>query len=223
MDRVGGVTEPLLLAGSRVVLRDWTYDDVEAYRRWIVPPAAGTGSGAVHEWQLYDGPFYARWTADGANGWCDGLQRRVRDGDWPTPREALAVADASTGQFVGQVSWYWEEKPGQEDSEGTALLPWRRIGLVIFDPDHWSGGYGTEALALWTGYLFDATDSGRLDYATWSGNTGMLRIGQKLGFTEEARFRQARQVRGQLYDAVVCGILRSEWEERRALLGGGDS
>ncbi|ASN51108.1 GNAT family N-acetyltransferase [Sinomonas sp. R1AF57] len=210
----------MLLTGSRVVLRDWTPDDIEAYRRWIVPPASGTTPNGVHEWQLFDGPFYSRWTADGANRWCDGLLRRAHDADWPAVRENLAVVDAASGEFVGQASWYWEEKPGEESADGTALLPWRRLGLVVFDPAHWSGGYGTEALALWTDYLFAATDSGRLDFATWSGNVGMCRVGQKLGFTEEARFRKARKVRGELYDAVVYGVLREEWEAHRGGRGG---
>ena len=214
------MTSPVLLTGSRVVLRDWTPEDVEAYRRWIVPPAPGTTPNGVHEWQLFDGPFYSRWTADGANSWCDGLLRRAHDADWPGVRENLAVVDAASGEFVGQASWYWEEKPGEESADGTALLPWRRLGLVVFDPAHWSGGYGTEALALWTDYLFAATDSGRLDFATWSGNVGMCRVGQKLGFTEEARFRKARKVRGELYDAVVYGVLREEWEARRGGSGG---
>ena len=207
------VTTPVLLTGRRVTVRDWTADDVEAYRGWIVPPP----EGGVHEWQLFDGPFYGRWTADGANRWCDGLLARADDGAWPPVRENLAVVDAASGEFVGQVSWYWEEKPTDPDPDGTRLLPWRRLGLVIFDPAHWSGGFGTEALELWTSYVFDATDSLRLDFATWSGNTGMCRVGQKLGFTEEARYRNARMVRGQLFDAVVYGVLREEWRTRMSV------
>lgn len=202
----------MLLTGSRAILRDWTPPDIEGLRRWIVPPAPGTTASGVHEWQLYDGPYYSRWTAEGAVGWCDSLARRAHDGDWPAVREHLAIADAASGEFIGQASWYWQERPTAESEDGTALLPWRRLGLAIYDPAHWSGGYGTEALRLWTDYLFAATDSSRLDFATWSGNEGMCRIGTKLGFTEEARFRKARKVRGELYDDVVYGVLREEWE-----------
>jgi RimJ/RimL family protein N-acetyltransferase len=200
----------VLIAGRRVILRDWTPEDIEAYRRWIVPPPGG----GVHEWQLFDGPFYSRWTAEGANLWCDGLLQKAHDGAWPDVRENLAIVDAASGEFVGQVSWYWEEKPTEPDADGTRLLPWRRLGLVVFDPAHWSGGYGTEALALWTSHLFSVTESHRLDFATWSGNPGICRIGQKLGFTEEARYRKARLVRGELHDALVYGVLREEWEAK---------
>jgi RimJ/RimL family protein N-acetyltransferase len=40
----------------------------------------------------------------------------------------------------------------------------------------------------------------------------MLAVGRRLGFAEEARFRDAREVRGRCYDSVVMGVLRDEWE-----------
>lgn len=46
---------------------------------------------------------------------------------------------------------------------------------------------------------------------TWYYESEMCAIGSKLGWTEEARFRDARVVRGQPYDSVVYGVLRREW------------
>ena len=45
----------------------------------------------------------------------------------------------------------------------------------------------------------------------------MLAVGRRLGFREEARFRDAREVRGRRYDSVVRGVLRREWEARADL------
>ena len=53
----------------------------------------------------------------------------------------------------------------------------------------------------------------RLDLRTWSGNTGMVALAHKLGFTQEARFRQARAFDGKVFDGLGFGVLRSEWEE----------
>jgi RimJ/RimL family protein N-acetyltransferase len=52
----------------------------------------------------------------------------------------------------------------------------------------------------------------RLDLRTWSGNHGMMRLAEKLGYQQEARFRQARIVEGRYYDGLGYGILRAEWE-----------
>jgi len=73
-------------------------------------------------------------------------------------------------------------------------------------------GIGSEALALWAHYLFSVTAFRRLDFSTWSGNLAMCGVGLKLGWTEEARFRDARVVRGTIYDSVVYGVTRAQWE-----------
>jgi len=100
------------------------------------------------------------------------------------------------------VSWYFESEP----------TDWRRMGIVLFDPGSWSGGRGAEALRLWTDYMFATTVIVRLDLATWSGNIGMCRVAVQVGWTDEARFREARVVRGRRFDSVVYGVLRRDWQ-----------
>ena len=41
----------------------------------------------------------------------------------------------------------------------------------------------------------------------------MMRLAARLGFSLEARSRDARVVDGTRYDAVGYGILRAEWKE----------
>lgn len=156
------------------------------------------------KWHDTNGPYLPRPTALELN---QNVERRRAESltdpaDRSEPRTSLAVADTGTGRLIGQVSWYWE-------SEAT---DWRRMGIVIYDPDCWSGGYGTEAMRLWTTYLFSHTSTVRLDLATYSGNPGMMRVARKLGFREEGRFRKARVVNGVFYDSLVYGVLREEWE-----------
>ena len=40
-----------------------------------------------------------------------------------------------------------------------------------------------------------------------------MRLAEKLGYQEEARFRKARIVNGEYYDGIGFGILREEWEK----------
>lgn len=121
----------------------------------------------------------------------------------PVPRESLAIVDPDD-RMVGSVTWYWESRE----------TDWRRMGIVVFNPAARSRGIGTEALSLWTTYLFDATTARRLDFSTYSGNAAMCGVGRALGFVEEGRFREARPWAGEVYDAVVYGVLRAEWEAR---------
>ncbi|MGK7222721.1 GNAT family N-acetyltransferase [Kocuria flava] len=194
--------------GERVRLRDWTEADLAAYESWIVPPE----DGGEHAWQRTDGPFYPNFTAESAQRWLTVLRGHVEQADWPDPRETMVVADARDDRFIGQVSWYWTEKPTEDPGTGTHLLPLRSLGITIYSPEHWRGGWGTEALRLWIDHLFARSDSHRLDLETWTGNQGMCRVARKLGLTEEARFRRARKVAGQFHDRLFFGVLREEWQ-----------
>jgi putative hydrolase of HD superfamily len=51
---------------------------------------------------------------------------------------------------------------------------------------------------------------------TWSGNTRMMHLAEKLGFVKEAVYRKARIVNGIYYDSVSYGILREEWYARNS-------
>lgn len=107
------------------------------------------------------------------------------------------------GQIIGTVSYYWEHKPSN----------WLEVGIVIYDPGYWSGGYGTEAIKLWIDHLFAELPLQRIGYTTWSGNQRMIKVGEKLGMQMEARIRKARFYNGEYYDSIKMGILREEWEK----------
>ncbi|WP_181770406.1 GNAT family N-acetyltransferase [Amycolatopsis pittospori] len=183
------------LKGHKVWLRDWRPVDLEPLRDLLDP---------ARPWHETNGPYFGRPTAADADS--KALKLVAPSTDLPDPRTSLAVTDLNNGRLIGQVSWYWE----------SAQTDWRRLGLVIYDERYWGGGFGTEALRLRTTYLFSRTDALRLDFATFSGNPGMIAIGRRLGFVEEARFRRARRWAGGVHDAVVYGVLREEWEQLNA-------
>lgn len=188
------MTGKLALAGRMIVVRDWIAEDLPHYREEMRPG---------REWQALDGPYYARPSEEATEQLLAKVAKRIEGGDWPTPRLVAAVADASTNRLVGRVSRYWQSEETQ----------WLSAGIVIFDSEKWGRGLGYEALGLWSQYLFDSLkDIVRLDLRTWSGNPGMMRLAEKLGYREEARFRKARIVDGEYYDGMAYGVLREEWE-----------
>ena len=186
----------LSLLGKQIVIRDWEHADLAIFREFMRPGK---------EWQRFDGPYYARPSEDDTDKLIEKIAERIENASWPTPRQFAVIADSVSNEMIGRVSWYWQ-------SEETR---WLSAGLVIYDEASWGRGLGHEALGLWTEHLFDAMpDITRLDLRTWSGNPGMMRLAEKLGYQQEARFRNARVVEGKLYDGLGYGVLREEWSAR---------
>lgn len=201
-DRTTGIGES---RGIRV--RPFVPADVEPYRRWLQPH---------QDWHRWDGPYFPKLDVAGVDAACARLASSIADGSYgahaPLTRAVIVTADGPA-TMLGTVSWHWESE----------VSDWRRMGLTVYDPTQRGRGVGTEALRLWTEYLFRTTSVVRLDFATWSGNERMLAVGHRLGFVEEARFRDAREVRGRRYDSVVMGVLRDEWESSGQRPGQGAS
>ncbi len=90
------------------------------------------------------------------------------------------------------------------------------VGIVIYDSTYWGKGIGFEALGLWTDYLFSSQPNIiRVHLWTWSGNPGMMRLAEKLGFVREACLRKEVRYRedGKYYDTLIYSTLREEWTE----------
>lgn len=113
------------------------------------------------------------------------------------------------GEVIGTVGYYWEHQPSN----------WLEMGIVIYDPKYWSGGYGTKILKLWINHLFKTLPLVRVGYTTWSGNERMIRVGEKLGMLMEARLRRCRYYNGEYYDSIRIGLLREEWKENPLFSG----
>ena len=73
--------------------------------------------------------------------------------------------------LIGIVSRYWENKKTR----------WLEVGIIIYNPDYWYGGYGSEALKLWTTRTFkDFPELEHVGLTTWSGNIPMMKCAEKL-------------------------------------------
>lgn len=170
------------------------FDDVAAATHWSHPS---------HEWHKFNGPYYPPTSADKIPELIGKWAQKIAENNYPTPRFRLIIAEKDSNAIMGTVSRYWL-------SEETN---WTAIGIGIWNPEHWGKGYGYEAFGLWCDYLFAVEAKFvRLDARTWSGNTGMMKLAEKLGFKKEAIFRMARIVNDKFYDGLGYGILRDEWE-----------
>ena len=146
------------------------------------------------EWQRWDGPYFPK---DTPRKTLDEFLAAARP---PHPDQNIIALD---GECIGTVTRYEEAPAGGG---------WWELGIVIFDPRHWGGGSGRQALRLWTDLTFAETDAHVITLTTWSGNERMIRAAQRVGYRECARIPEARLWNGQRWDSVKLGVLRREWE-----------
>lgn len=109
---------------------------------------------------------------------------------------------ALNGECIGMVSRYEEAPTGGG---------WWELGIVIYDPQHWGGGLGREALRQWTQRTFNETNAHVITLTTWSGNERMIRSAVRVGYRECARIPEAREWQGRRWDSVKLALLRREW------------
>ncbi|MCT2535847.1 GNAT family N-acetyltransferase [Aquibacillus koreensis] len=149
---------------------------------------------ASPEWKKWDAPYFEHKQIPKQAFLAHKGQYIDQDDRW-----VILVED----KVVGTVGYYWEHKPSN----------WLEMGIGIYDPTYWNGGYGTKALVMWINHLFNTLPLVRVGYTTWSGNERMIKVGEKLGMTMEARLRKCRYYNGTYYDSIRMGLLREEWEE----------
>ncbi len=184
----------------KICVRDWKHEDINIYSRWMLE---------VHKWQEFDGPYFKR-DPEQIKTHITDISNNLKNNSFPELRKRMVIATKESDQLIGTVSYYWTSRESN----------WMSIGIGIYDESYWSQGIGKEALTLWIQYLFDNSDIVRLDLRTWSGNIGMIKLAEKLGFVEEARFRLARLVNHVAYDGLAFGILREEWKANFDALSG---
>ncbi len=181
------------LQGTQICLRDWQLEDLPKYRKWLI---------GNHLWKKFDGPYYPKMDEAQTDVYLAKKEKRIKENDWNTPRREVVIVDKTSKDFIGIVSRYWTSKETN----------WLCIGIIIYNEAFWSKGIGYEAYGLWCQYLFDQMpELVRLDMRSWSGNKGLMKLAEKLGFQLEATFRKARIVDGKYYDGVGYGMLREEW------------
>lgn len=75
---------------------------------------------------------------------------------------------------------------------------------------HWGKGYIGEALAALIGFAFDELDLHRLTADVDPRNTASLRALERAGFRREGVLREHYRLYGEVQDAVIFGLLRTE-------------
>jgi RimJ/RimL family protein N-acetyltransferase len=83
-------------------------------------------------------------------------------------------------------------------------------------PDAWGHGYAAEAVGELLRFGFTDLALHRVEADVDPRNEASVRLLERLGFTREGLLRERWIVEGEISDAAFYGLLRREWEARRA-------
>ena len=173
-----------------IKLRPLLLSDLDKYKHWKLPH---------HEYHAFNGPYFKLETKEEIEKYIEKLKRDLQNNQALTNKK---IVSNEKNEIIGEVSWYWRS---QETN-------WLEIGIVIFDSTFWNKVIGCQALNLWIQEIFGLKkEIVRLGISTWSGNIGMIKLAKKVGMKKEAEYRNARIIKGQYFDAVSYGILKTEW------------
>ena len=195
-----------------IILRDMRESDIDDDIRWYTEET---------DWAQWDAPWEME--ADLAN--FDPAAYRRRAHGWLAKpglghRTSLEI-ETEEGVHIGHVAAYCLDEDFNLRKLSTGEDPraarWA-VGIDICESAYWSGGWGTRALTAWVRYYLEAgyTD---LYTQTWSGNTRMIALAEKLGFRECRRKAGIRQVRGGSYDGLTFRLDREAFAAHCAALG----
>ncbi len=126
-----------------------------------------------------------------------------------------------TGEDRERTTFIIEDRKAGEPIGWCTARTWDRkhvsanIGIGLGDKSLWGKGYGSEAVSLLVGVLFDQQGWHRLELYTLADNTRAIRSAEKCGFRICGRERESTFYDGAYHDVVEMEQLRSEWAARQ--------
>jgi RimJ/RimL family protein N-acetyltransferase len=173
-----------MLEGKLVRLRAVERSDLPAFVRWF-------NDSEVTQFLLRSPPM----SMEEEEHWYDGLL--TREG------KVFAI-DTLEGKLIGNAAIvhidYTERKAD--------------VGILIGEKDYWSKGYGTDALTVLLGYMFDELNMERIWLYADERNEKAQSCYRKVGFRKEGVLRHNRYKDGVFTDDVVMSVLLPEWREK---------
>lgn len=174
------------LVGKNVALREFRWEDLPEMRKWICDARA----------TRYLGARYVR-----PQSWeqTENQLRGLLMGD--VGGEHLAIADAGTLSYLGQVSL-----------QGVDRFTLQGELAVIVSPAHWGKGIATEAIGLMLKYAFHSLNLNRVWLKVFAEHTAAVNLYRKCGFVQEGVLRQDAYLEGRYRDTIIMSVLREDFD-----------
>lgn len=129
-------------------------------------------------------------------------------GFWEEDSGRLLITDKE-GKLIGEVIFFKSMKycEGYE------------IGYRVFLKKNRGKGYMTEALKIFSAYMFSIKPISRLQVNMFKGNIGSRKTAEKCGYIYEGTMRKAVFCRGTYYDLELLSLMREECPDLADVLG----
>lgn len=128
-------------------------------------------------------------------------------GWWQEDQGRMAIVDTD-GRLVGAIVFF---RP-------SPLLAGYEVGYTIFRPEDRGRGYMTEALRIFSAYLFALRPIPRLQLGMFQANAASRRVAEKCGYRYEGTQRSGGFLRGEFRDRDTFSLLRSDCPTLEAVL-----
>jgi RimJ/RimL family protein N-acetyltransferase len=178
------------LFGERVVLRDFTMDDVDAMYTYISDPDVSC--------QLSWAPL----TLDETTEWMREAIAEARTS--PRTSYQLAVTLRDTGEVVGRVGL-------KQDAYIPSIRRRTHELGYLLAPTCWGRGLATEAARLALDFAFNELELHRVFAVVNEQNPASIRVLEKLGFRREARHVEDAFDDGEWLTTLIYAVLDREW------------
>ena len=126
-------------------------------------------------------------------------QKFNETGFWDDTYSRLLITD-KTSSTVGEICFF----------KNAHYRSGLEIGYHIYRRADRGRGFATEALRLFSAYLFELFPIPRLQITCIKGHTGSRRVAEKCGYKYEGLLRQGTFNRGQYHDLELFSLLREE-------------
>jgi len=127
-------------------------------------------------------------------------KRFEKDGYWRNDTGALLIIDKEDNQIAGVVGFF----------VSISYFEGYEIGFKIYDPNRRNKGLMTEALSLFSSYIFYIKQIERLQALSTVGNNAARKVLEKCNFIHEGTLRRAIFHGGILHDLDIFSLLREE-------------
>ncbi len=125
--------------------------------------------------------------------------RFKENGLWSEDFGAMLITDKE-GKLLGDITYF----------KGLKYCEGYEIGYRLFRKENRGKGYMTEALKLFSAYMFSIKPIARLQVNCFSENIASRRTAEKCGFKYEGTMRKAVFCKGKYYDLDLLSIMREE-------------